>query len=50
MLVIICAKYWKNPSGTEMLKSGHDFQGQGQMTLKIYVKVKGHNMQHTPLH
>ena len=30
-----------------MLQSGHDFQGQGEMTLKIYVKVKGHYMQHT---
>ena len=29
------------------LQSGHDFQGQGQMTLKIYVKVKGHYMQQT---
>ena len=28
-----------------MLQSGHDFQGQ--MTLKIYVKVKGHYMQYT---
>ena len=29
------------------LQSGHNFQSQGGMTLKIYVKVKGHNMQHT---
>ena len=29
------------------LQSGHDFQIQGRMTLKIEVKVKGHNMQHT---
>ena len=30
-----------------MQQNGHDFQGQGQMTLKIEVKVKGHYMQHT---
>ena len=30
-----------------MLQSGHDIQSQGQMTLKIYVKVKGHHMVHT---
>ena len=30
-----------------MLQSGHDFQGQGQITLKIQVKVKGHYVQHT---
>ena len=29
------------------LRSGHDFQSQGQMTLKIYIKVKGHHMRHT---
>ena len=29
------------------LQSGHDFQSQGQMTLKIEVKVKGHYMQHS---
>ena len=29
------------------LQSGHDFQSQGPMTLKIEVKVKGHHMQHT---
>ena len=33
-----------------MLQSEHDFQGQGQMTLKIQVKVKGHSMQHTLLY
>ena len=31
----------------KMLQSGHDFQSQGRMTLKIQVKVKGHHMQHT---
>ena len=29
------------------LQSGHDFQSQGRMTLKILVKVKGHHMRHT---
>ena len=29
------------------LQSGHNFQNQGQMTLKLYVKVKGHHMRHT---
>ena len=28
------------------LQSRHDFQSQGQMTLKIWVKVKGHYMRH----
>ena len=33
------------------LQSGHDFQSQGRMTLKILVKVKGHHIQHdTPSH
>ena len=32
------------------LQSGHDdFLSQGRMTLKIYVKVKGHHMRQTPL-
>ena len=29
------------------LLSGHDFQSQVRMTLKILVKVKGHHMRHT---
>ena len=47
MLLIICTKYGKNPSRTENATEAHDFQGQGQMTLKVCVKVKGHYMQHT---
>ena len=35
MVVIICGKYGNNQSRTEKLQSGHDFQSQGRMTLKI---------------
>ena len=44
MLLTICPNMEKNPSRTV---DWHGFQGQGQITLKIYVKVKGHYMQHT---
>ena len=47
MLVIICTKYGKIQSRILDVQNGHDFQGQSQMSLMIYVKVKGHYMQHT---
>ena len=43
MIVIICAKYKKNPSRTV------DATKQTQMTLKIKVEVMGHHMRHTLL-
>ena len=47
MIVVICAKYKRNPSKTVDATERHDFLSQGRMTLKIYVKVKGHHMGHT---
>ena len=37
---------WKESIKNCRCYRGHDFQGQGRMTLKIYVKVKGHHMRH----
>ena len=47
MVVIICANVEIIDLELKTLQSGHDFQSQGRMTLKMLVMVKGPHMRHT---